>query len=294
MLLSGLAAVSAVRHVRALQRRGRQHRAVVQPARAHRHRLHADGRARAGAGPFPAHARRPPRTRSGSCCSAVVAVAGDIGKGAQRWLDLGVIRFQPSEILKLAVPMMCAWYLHQRPLPPSLRDIVVVLLVDRRAGRPDRRAARPRHGAAGRGGRHHRAGAWAGCPGLRARRGRGARRGGAGHLALHARLPAPARADAARPAERRARRRLPHHPVADRDRLGRRVRQGLDERQPGAARVPARALDRLHLRGDRRGARPARPGRAARRLPVHRRPRRSTCRCSAATPSRACSRAASR
>lgn len=59
----------------------------------------------------------------------VVAFAGDIGKGAQRWLDLGVIRFQPSEIMKLAVPMMCAWYLHQRPLPPSLRDIGVVMAI---------------------------------------------------------------------------------------------------------------------------------------------------------------------
>jgi rod shape determining protein RodA len=59
----------------------------------------------------------------------VVALAGDIGKGAQRWLDLGVIRFQPSEIMKLAVPMMCAWYLHQRPLPPSLRDVGAVLLI---------------------------------------------------------------------------------------------------------------------------------------------------------------------
>ena len=59
----------------------------------------------------------------------VVAIAGDIGKGAQRWLDLGVIRFQPSEILKLAVPMMCAWFLNQRPLPPSPRDILVVLVV---------------------------------------------------------------------------------------------------------------------------------------------------------------------
>ncbi len=59
----------------------------------------------------------------------VVAVAGDVGKGAQRWLDLGFLRFQPSEILKLAVPMMCAWYLHQRPLPPSLRDAGIVLLV---------------------------------------------------------------------------------------------------------------------------------------------------------------------
>ncbi len=57
----------------------------------------------------------------------VVAVAGDVGKGAQRWLDLGIIRFQPSEILKLGVPMMCAWYLHQRPLPPSIKDIGIVL-----------------------------------------------------------------------------------------------------------------------------------------------------------------------
>jgi rod shape determining protein RodA len=59
----------------------------------------------------------------------VVALAGDIGKGAQRWLDLGVIRFQPSEIMKLAVPMMCAWYLHQRPLPPALRDVGAVMLI---------------------------------------------------------------------------------------------------------------------------------------------------------------------
>ena len=49
----------------------------------------------------------------------VVDITGHIGKGAQRWLDLGFIRFQPSEIMKLAVPMLCAWYLHDRPLPPS-------------------------------------------------------------------------------------------------------------------------------------------------------------------------------
>jgi rod shape determining protein RodA len=56
----------------------------------------------------------------------VVAVTGHIGKGAQRWLDLGFMRFQPSEIMKLAVPMMCAWYMHERPLPPSIKDLLVM------------------------------------------------------------------------------------------------------------------------------------------------------------------------
>ena len=55
-----------------------------------------------------------------------VDLIGYIGKGAQRWLDLGFIRFQPSELMKLAVPMMCAWYLHERPLPPSLVSLVVL------------------------------------------------------------------------------------------------------------------------------------------------------------------------
>ncbi|MBS0395507.1 MAG: rod shape-determining protein RodA [Proteobacteria bacterium] len=59
----------------------------------------------------------------------VVAVHGTVGKGAQRWLTVGPVRFQPSEIMKLAVPMMCAWYLHERPLPPTLRDVVVLLAI---------------------------------------------------------------------------------------------------------------------------------------------------------------------
>lgn len=55
-----------------------------------------------------------------------VEVFGDVGKGAQRWLDLGVIRFQPSELMKIAVPMAVAWYLHDKPLPPSLGQVAVV------------------------------------------------------------------------------------------------------------------------------------------------------------------------
>ncbi len=47
----------------------------------------------------------------------MVLIAGDAGKGAQRWLDLGFVRFQPSEIMKLAVPLVVAWLCIGRPLP---------------------------------------------------------------------------------------------------------------------------------------------------------------------------------
>ncbi|MDE2307071.1 MAG: rod shape-determining protein RodA [Xanthomonadaceae bacterium] len=55
----------------------------------------------------------------------LVAVLGE-GRGADRWLNLGVMRFQPSELLKLTMPMMVAWYLHPRQLPPSWKDMAVV------------------------------------------------------------------------------------------------------------------------------------------------------------------------
>ena len=57
----------------------------------------------------------------------VVDGIGYIGKGAQRWLDIGFFRFQPSEIMKLAVPMMCAWWLHERPLPPDWKTLLVLV-----------------------------------------------------------------------------------------------------------------------------------------------------------------------
>ncbi len=56
----------------------------------------------------------------------IVMGVGDIGKGAQRWLDLGFVRFQPAEIMKIAMPLFCAWYLHERPLPPSFLSLVVL------------------------------------------------------------------------------------------------------------------------------------------------------------------------
>lgn len=55
-----------------------------------------------------------------------VEIAGDIGMGAKRWLEIpGVIRFQPSEMMKLAVPLMVAAYLNRCSLPPRLKDIAV-------------------------------------------------------------------------------------------------------------------------------------------------------------------------
>ena len=58
----------------------------------------------------------------------LVLTRGDIGQGARRWLDIG-IRFQPSEAMKLAVPMMTAWYLHDRPIPPKLGHLAIIAIL---------------------------------------------------------------------------------------------------------------------------------------------------------------------
>ncbi len=58
-----------------------------------------------------------------------VLVLGQIGKGAQRWLDFGVFRFQPSEMIKITTPMMIAWYLSEYALPPRPKQLMVAGLL---------------------------------------------------------------------------------------------------------------------------------------------------------------------
>lgn len=55
----------------------------------------------------------------------VVLVIGVIGKGAQRWISIGGFNLQPSELMKLAVPMVVAWWLARDSLPPRLGNIAI-------------------------------------------------------------------------------------------------------------------------------------------------------------------------
>ena len=59
----------------------------------------------------------------------LVIVQGTMGKGAQRWLEVGSLRFQPAEIMKLAVPMMVASYFSHKTLPPRFRDILAAAIL---------------------------------------------------------------------------------------------------------------------------------------------------------------------
>lgn len=59
-----------------------------------------------------------------------VTFFGEISKGAQRWLDIpGIGRFQPSEIMKLALPLMLAWFFHERPLPPRMSHLGIAMAI---------------------------------------------------------------------------------------------------------------------------------------------------------------------
>ena len=58
-----------------------------------------------------------------------VLVMGQVGKGAQRWLELGFFRFQPSEMIKITTPMMIAWYLAEYPLPPKSKQFFIAIIL---------------------------------------------------------------------------------------------------------------------------------------------------------------------
>ena len=58
-----------------------------------------------------------------------VAFFGVGAKGAQRWLDLGFIRFQPSEVMKVAMPLAVAWWLSKKALAPARRELLIAFLM---------------------------------------------------------------------------------------------------------------------------------------------------------------------
>jgi rod shape determining protein RodA len=59
----------------------------------------------------------------------LVALFGDVVNGARRWLNVGITRFQPSEMLKLALPLMLAWYFHRRETSLKLRDFALAAVL---------------------------------------------------------------------------------------------------------------------------------------------------------------------
>ncbi|MEO8717091.1 MAG: rod shape-determining protein RodA [Burkholderiales bacterium] len=66
-----------------------------------------------------------PAYAAGLVLLIAVALGGEVVNGARRWLNLGVMRFQPSEMMKIAMPMMLAWYFHRKEGAIQLRDFAV-------------------------------------------------------------------------------------------------------------------------------------------------------------------------
>jgi rod shape determining protein RodA len=58
-----------------------------------------------------------------------VALFGDIVNGARRWLHVGVTRFQPSEMMKIAMPLMLAWYFHKHEAVLRLKDFIIAAVL---------------------------------------------------------------------------------------------------------------------------------------------------------------------
>ena len=194
-----------------------------------------------------------------------VALAGDIVNGARRWLHVGVTRFQPSEMMKLALPMMLAWYFHKNEATLRMRDFAIaalllavpVLLIARQ---PDLGTAVLVAAAgfyviffAGIG--------WKVLAGL-------------GVLGLASLFPLWGMLhDYQRrriltlidPTQDPLGAGLPHHPVHHRRGLGRHHRQGLAARHADAPGVHPGAAHRFHLRRVLRGIRPDRQSRCCSR-----------------------------
>ncbi|CAG9297275.1 rod shape-determining protein RodA [Celerinatantimonas diazotrophica] len=71
----------------------------------------------------------PPLFLAGFMMLVAVLIIGHIGKGAQRWLNLGLFKFQPSEIMKIAVPLMVSRFVSQHPLPIRFKNLLIGLAI---------------------------------------------------------------------------------------------------------------------------------------------------------------------
>ncbi len=58
-----------------------------------------------------------------------VALFGEVSHGARRWLNIGVATIQPSELMKLAVPLMMAWYFEKHEATLTLSNYFVATLL---------------------------------------------------------------------------------------------------------------------------------------------------------------------
>jgi rod shape determining protein RodA len=65
----------------------------------------------------------------GLCLLVAVALFGEVVNGARRWLHIGVLRFQPSEMMKIAMPLMLAWYFQKREATLKVRDYVLAAVI---------------------------------------------------------------------------------------------------------------------------------------------------------------------
>ena len=171
----------------------------------------------------------------------LVLVLGETAQGAQRWLRIGSFGFQPSELAKLTVPLMVVWFISKGELPPTLWRIVVggvltlvpVALVIRQ---PDLGTSLLIVASGGFA---------LFLSGLRWRYIVMLAAAGAACVPVlwhfmhdYQRLRG---ADTARSAAGPAGRRIPHHPVDDRNRLRRHVRKGLVQRDPSRSSTSCRS-----------------------------------------------------